>query len=220
MERKKYPRSYHLHYSEKPSGDDKIQTNDDHFIGKQVVVSIKMDGENTTIYNDNIHARSLNSNIDSEDRRWIDALRKSKIENNIPDSYRICGENLFYKHTVYYDDLKSMFYVFSIWDNVVCLSWEETKLWCGLLDLEHVPIIYEGEYNREIIINEFNKYIKTNNNVEGFVVRLSDEFNINDFEKSLNKYVRNTFEIPDNHWKYSKKTLNKLIGGKNPWEII
>lgn len=216
----KYPRSWHFYFSEKLGRDDKIQENDDHFIGKQVVVSIKMDGENTTIYNDNIHARSLNSNIDSEDRRWIDALRKSKIENNIPDSYRICGENLFYKHTVYYDDLKSMFYVFSIWDNVVCLSWEETKLWCGLLDLEHVPIIYEGEYNREIIINEFNKYIKTNNNVEGFVVRLSDEFNINDFEKSLNKYVRNTFEIPDNHWKYSKKILNKLIGGKNPWEII
>lgn len=216
----KYPRSWHCYFSEKLGRDDKIQENDDHFIGKQVVVSIKMDGENTTIYNDHIHARSLNSNIDSEDRRWIDALRKSKIENNIPDSYRICGENLFYKHTVYYDDLKSMFYVFSIWDNVVCLSWEETKLWCGLLDLEHVPIIYEGEYNREIIINEFNKYIKTNNNVEGFVVRLSDEFNINDFEKSLNKYVRNTFEIPDNHWKYSKKTLNKLIGGKNPWEII
>ena len=218
--KKKYPRSHHLHYSQKSSSDDKIQANDNHFIGKNVVVSIKMDGENTTIYNDYIHARSLNSNIDSEDRRWIDALRKSKIENNIPDSYRICGENLFYKHAIYYDDLKSMFYVFSIWDNDVCLSWEETKLWCVLLDLCYVPIIYEGEYNREIIINEFNNYVKIHNNTEGFVVRLADEFNINNFEKSLNKYVRDTFKIPNNHWKYSKKTLNKLLNGKNPWEII
>ena len=66
-----------------------------------------MDGENTTIYNGHSHARSLDSKLDSEDRRWIDALRKSKIEGNIPDSYRICGENLFYKHTCHYDDLES-----------------------------------------------------------------------------------------------------------------
>ena len=111
---RKYPRTYHLPYSEKLGSDDKKMPNDDHLIGKNVVVTIKMDGENTTIYNDYTHARSLNSLVDSEDRRWVEALRKSKIENNVPDSFRICGENLFYKHTCAYDDLESMFYVFSI----------------------------------------------------------------------------------------------------------
>lgn len=220
MERIKYPRSWHLPYSEKSSDDDKRHSDDNHFIGKQVVVTIKMDGENTTIYNDYIHARSLDSRVDSEDRRWVDALRKSKIENNIPESFRICGENLFYKHTCEYDDLESMFYVFSIWDNDRCLSWEETKDWCGMLGLKTVPVIYEGIYDRNEIIKNFNEYIKNNKSVEGFVVRIEDEFDIKDFEKSLSKYVKNTFVIPDQHWRYSQKIPNKLKSGENPWNII
>jgi hypothetical protein len=217
---KKYPRSWHLPYSEKPTNDDKKKEIDNHFYGKEVVVTIKMDGENTTIYNDFIHARSLNSLIDSEDRRWIDALRVSKIENNIPDSYRICGENLFYKHTCYYNNLKSMFYVFSIWDNNTCLSWDDTEFWCDILELEKVPILYKGIYDKDIIMGLFDKYITENGNVEGFVIRIKDKFDIKDFEISLNKYVRKTFVIPNAHWKYSKKTLNKLEGGENPWTIL
>ena len=216
----KYPRSWHLPYSEKSTSDDKRHSDDDHLINKQVVATIKMDGENTTIYNDHIHARSLNSLIDSEDRRWVDSLRRSKIENNIPDSFRICGENLFYKHTCYYDDLESMFYIFSIWDNNKCLSWGETEMWCGLLGLKIVPVIYEGLYDKNLILNAFNSYTKLNRNTEGFVVRLKDEFYLDDFNISLNKYVRKSFVIPDKHWKYSAKTTNKLKNGENPWSII
>ena len=177
-----------------------------------------MDGENTTIYNSTIHARSLDSGTDTEDRKWIDALRKSKIEGNIPETYRICGENLFYKHTCYYDDLESMFYVFSIWDGDTCLSWEETKLWCGHLDIVHVPVIYEGVYDKDLILKSFKDNDKEN--VEGFVVRISEEFSIGDFETSLSKYVKKQFVIPDEHWRFSKKTNNRLKNGKNPWEII
>lgn len=218
--RQKYPRSWHLPYSEKSTSDDKKHIDDLHFQDKEVVVTVKMDGENTTIYNDYIHARSLNSLIDSEDRRWIDYLRKSKIEGNIPETYRICGENLFYKHTCHYTDLKSMFYVFSIWDNETCLSWDDTKIWCGLLGIETVTCIYEGIYNRDIINQKFSSYLDKHINTEGFVVRLSESFNISDFKYSLNKYVRKSFEIPDKHWKYSQKAMNYLIGNKNPWTIF
>lgn len=217
---RKYPRTYHLPYSEKLGSDDKKMPNDDHLIGKNVVVTIKMDGENTTIYNDYTHARSLNSLVDSEDRRWVEALRKSKIENNVPDSFRICGENLFYKHTCAYDDLESMFYVFSIWDSNKCLSWDETIMWCGMLDLKTVPVIYEGVYDKNRILDEFNKYMRSNKSVEGFVVRLRDEFDLSEFDVSLNKYVRGSFVIPDNHWRYSKKEINGLRDNQNPWEII
>ena len=217
--KQKYPRSWHLSYSEKKSGDDKTHKDDFHFNGVDVVVTIKMDGENTTIYNDHSHARSLDSKNDSEDRRWIDTLRKSKIEGNIPNSYRICGENMFYKHTCYYDDLESMFYAFSIWDNDICLSWDETKLWCGLLDLKIVPVIYEGIYDKNTIYKSFSKYLK-DKNTEGFVIRKRDEFTLDEFPYSLSKYVKKDFIIPSEHWRYSAKTMNKLKSGKNPWEII
>ena len=217
MEKIKYPRSYHLTYSEKLSSDDKKNSNEYHFDNKEVVVSLKMDGECTTIYNNFSHARSLDSKIDSEDRRWIESFREFKIKGNIPEEYRICGENLFYRHTCQYDDLEDMFYTFSIWDGDNCLSWEETINWCFLLGIKHVPVIYQGIYDKDLILKTFND-LKTDN-TEGFVVRLSSSFNIDNFKYSLNKYVRSTFTIPSNHWRYSKKVLNKLKSGKNPWDF-
>lgn len=216
----KYPKSWHLNYSEKTSSDDRQHHGDSHFQGRNVIVTIKMDGENTTIYNHTSHARSLDSNIDSEDRRWIEALRKSKIEDNIPKNYRICGENMFWKHTCFYDDLESMFLVFSIWEGDRCLSWDETKMWCNLLGLKTVPVLYEGPYNKELILKRFSEYLKTHKDVEGFVVRVEDDFNISDFSTSLSKYVRKSFVIPSQHWRYSKKISNQLKNNQNPWEII
>lgn len=220
MKKYKYPRSYHLKYSEKSTSDDKIMTDDNHFIDKNVVVSIKFDGENTSIYNDHSHARSLDSIIDSEDRRWIENLRISKVEGKISNNMKICGENLFYKHTCKYDNLRSMFYVFSIWDSNKCLSWEETKKYCDNLGLEYVDIIFEGKYDKNLILEKFNNYINENNiDVEGFVVRISDEFEYDNFKFSLNKFVRKNFIIPDNHWRHSLKVKNKLINNLNPWNL-
>ena len=50
MERVKYPRTYHLPYSKGYTSDDKVLTSDNQFQTMDVVVTEKMDGENTTIY--------------------------------------------------------------------------------------------------------------------------------------------------------------------------
>jgi len=217
----KYPKSWHLPYSEKPTSGDRKHSNTNHFDDQIVVVTIKMDGENTSIYNDTIHARSLDSKIDGEDRRWIDSLRESKVMGNIPNTHRICGENLFYKHTCEYNELDSLFYVFSVWNKDTCLSWNDTIMWCNSLGLEHVPVIYRGIYDQDLILKAFEKYRKeSNDDVEGFVVRLDGSFNINDFDTSLNKYVCASFEIGNNHWRHSAKTINGLSSEKNPWDTI
>lgn len=216
----KYPRSFHLPYSEKLSSkDDRSHKSDEHFIGKNVVVSIKMDGENTTCSNEYSHARSLDSKIDSEDRRWIENLRLTKIAGNIPDSYRICGENLFYKHTCKYENLQSLFNVFSIWDVDVCLSWSDTVNLCNKLNLETVKVIYEGIYDKELILEKFNEFLDESvDDVEGFVIRNIDSFHYDDFKWNLSKFVRDTFEIPPQHWRHSVKTINGLSTGENPWK--
>ena len=60
----KYPRTFHLPYSLSKTDDDKTLESDEHFKQmEEVIVTIKMDGENTTIYpNGYIHARSLDGN--------------------------------------------------------------------------------------------------------------------------------------------------------------
>jgi hypothetical protein len=55
----KYPRTYHVLWSPGMNDDDRMLPNMDSFEGRRVIVTEKMDGENTTMYSDYIHARSV-----------------------------------------------------------------------------------------------------------------------------------------------------------------
>ena len=59
MKYKKYPRTFHLPFSKGSTSDDKFLKDYSNFENKDIIVTLKMDGENTTMYNDHIHARSL-----------------------------------------------------------------------------------------------------------------------------------------------------------------
>jgi hypothetical protein len=95
---KKYPRTVHLPWSEGMSADDKICKNTQHFEGKAIIVTEKMDGENTTLYCDHLHARSLDSK-GGEERAWVKQFWAS-ICYKIPVGWRICGENLWARQSM------------------------------------------------------------------------------------------------------------------------
>ena len=122
---RKYPRTPHLPWSPGASSDDVWIDTFALFEGSEVVITEKMDGENTTLYADHIHARSLDSRHHPS-RSWVKGLHQS-IAHLIPAGWRICGENLYARHSVGYEALPSYFMVFSIWDeHNHCLGWEQT----------------------------------------------------------------------------------------------
>ena len=182
---------------------------DNHFIGKRVIMTLKMDGENTSMHNDYIHARSLDTSS-HESRNWVKGLWAS-INYLIDENMRICGENLYAVHSVKYDSLSTYFMLFSIWMDNKCLSWDETVEYAQILGLETVPVIYDGIYDKEKIIKAFEPYEQTN---EGYVVRIADEFNFIDFRRSIAKFVRPAFrQIVDDstgHWMSKKVEANGL----------
>ena len=197
MSRFKYPRTCHFPFSEGATDDDKILTSTDHFKGQIVVVTEKMDGENTTIYSDHCHARS----IDSKHKPYHSWLLSyiSSFQHQIPDNWRICGEYLYAKHSIGYDNLPSYLMVFSIWDETnTCLSWDDTVELCADLGLEHVPVIYKGEYDEELIKKLAKQTVEKGG--EGIVVRLERGFNYNDFSKSIAKFVRKNHVQTDSTW--------------------
>jgi len=205
----KYPRTPHLPWSEKATDDDKRLKNVDHFEGRDVVVSIKMDGENTTMYDDKIHARSINSD-NHPSRDWVKGLW-ANTGYQIPQDWRICGENLYALHTIPYENLESYFNVFSIWDKDYCMSWDETVEWATLFGLITVPVFYRGVYNQEEIHKAFPEEYK-GNKTEGYVIRLAGGYYFDDFETSIAKFVSSRFVInSDKHWMQGKVTPNKLI---------
>lgn len=201
--RQKYPRTFHLPYSLTVTDDDKRHPTDDLFCGMHVVVTEKRDGENSSVYSDGyVHARS----IDGNKHPW-QAWLKKYVQTwcyDIPSGWRVCGENLYPKHSISYTfpDEKFFFQVFGIYDERnVNLSWDDMCMWCDLLHVEHVPLIYDGIYDKETILAAFNEYQnKQTNEVEGFVVRNANSFRYEDFSKNVGKYVRANHVQTDEHW--------------------
>jgi hypothetical protein len=198
----KYPRTPHLPTSPGFSDEDINWTSDEHMHGIEVVVTEKMDGENTTMYDDHIHARSLTDMSYHASRTWVKNLHGS-IAHNIPQTYRICGENLYAKHSLAYENLSSYFMVFSIWDGANCLSWDETTEWCDLLGLTHVPVLYYGTYD------DLNLDIDTDTS-EGYVVRPAESFVLSKFRSVVAKWVRPDHINSDHHWIHKHVVQNKI----------
>jgi hypothetical protein len=94
--------------------------------------------------------------------------------------------------------------------------------WCKLWNLKTIPVLYEGVYAKDKILQSFEAYQKKSTYpVEGFVVRLAQGFAFDDFKKSVAKFVNDTFVITTTkHWKYDVKELNQLKNNRNVWEII
>lgn len=196
--RVKYPRTLHLPWSAGVQSDDKIGDipyRDDEW----VIVTEKMDGENTTIYPDGYtHARSIDSKYHPS-RTYVKQLAARL--RGMP--YRVCGENCYAEHSVPYTELEDYFLAFSVWDEDRCLSWSETVEFCEEWDIKMVPVIAEGFWG------DIKKNLQIDPETqEGYVVRPLVEFSLPSFP--LRKYVREGHVQTGKHWMHQEVTPNKL----------
>lgn len=183
----KYPRTFHLPWSDSKGKDDQTLTNLNRFDGQRVIVTAKMDGSNITMYNDTIHGRSFDERTHPINGR-VKALW-SQFQANIPNGWRVCGEDLYNTHSIYYDNLDEYLYGYSIWnDKNICLSWDDTDEYFQLLGIVSVPVLYDGPWDEKILI-DIAKTLDYHTN-EGYVVRIADQFSLFDFKNVVGKYVR------------------------------
>jgi len=208
----KYPRTVHLPWS-LGTNDDKVLNDDLCFHNKRVIVTIKMDGENFSGYNNFTHARSIDSN-NHPSRNYVKGLWYSKCYS-LNDNIRVCCENLYAKHQIHYHYLKSYLYVISVWKNDLCLNWSETKKYAEELELPTVEVFYDDIYDKEEITKTYDKYKQNSiDKVEGYVIRLYSEFLYKNFQNSVAKFVepefRNAVNNRGNHWLKEKIISNKL----------
>lgn len=205
----KYPRTFHAPFSLGRSDDDKVLKDYSGFEGREVVVTVKLDGESTSGYSDGyIHARSLDSN-NHESRNYIKNLLNQKLYE-LPKGWRVCGENLYAKHSIHYNNLKSYFYMFSIWnDKNECLSWDETEEWAKLLDIQIVPVLYRGIWNESTVKGLYTEQYE-GCECEGFVFRVSDKFSYSTFKKHVGKFVRESHIQTNQHWIKTRVVKNVL----------
>lgn len=206
----RYPRTYHLPSSPGATSDDKRLESVVQFEGQDVVATLKLDGECTTLYRAHLHARSLDSGHHAS-RAWVKHLH-AQIAHDIPPGWRICGENMFAKHAIAYERLPSYFFVFSIWnERNEALSWAETVEWCSLLGLETVPVFYTGRWPGEESLSAKLPTPRWSEENEGFVVRVMRGFAYGDFRTLTGKWVR-AGHVPGSsgHWATAEVIPNRL----------
>jgi len=171
------------------------------WVDTDVVITEKMDGENTTMYRDYVHARSTEYSPHPS-RSYVRQLHAS-ICGEIPDSMRICGENLWAKRSIKYPRLSAFFQVFSIWEGTHCLSWADTVEWMQLVGLTLVPVLYRGPFAPTPLNLDWNEH-------EGYVVRPASRFTLREFSTRVGKFVRASHITTHGNWMRSKLEQNTL----------
>lgn len=197
----KYPRTYHLPWSPGLTDDDRQMPDLKNLLGSEVVITVKMDGENTSMARDGVYARSRDTESHWS-RDWVRGLH-GRIAHEIPDDWRLCGENLFATHSIKYDTLPSFFLGFSIWQRLSCLPWDDTVAYFDMLGIKTVPVLYRGLFNEEQI-----QSLRVDEH-EGYVVRPTRAFHMNEFRKVVGKYVRANHNQCHGGWHRSAER-NKL----------
>ncbi|MEW2415449.1 RNA ligase family protein [Streptomyces sp. NPDC046866] len=208
-----YPRTPHLPWSPGAAADDVRAGSLAGFAGREVVVTEKLDGENTTLYADGLHARSLDSGHHPS-RAWVKGLQ-GRIGSGIPAGRRICGENLYARHSLPYEDLDSWFYGFSVWDADQCLDWDRTVRFLHGLGIPVPRVLWRGVFDERAL----RRLRLDTSRQEGYVVRTTAGFARADFGRCVAKWVRGGHVQTDTHWMYAAVVPNGLGPQAALWAV-
>lgn len=213
MEKFKYPRTAHLDWSLSLMNDDRRLPSLDGLVGERVVVTEKYDGENTSMYRDAIHARSMDSRHHGS-RDWT-KKHHGEIAHLIPERWRTVVENCYATHSIKYrrasgNALPSFDIGLSIWDdNNICLPWDETVMWFEELGITPARVIYDGIWDeallRKIAVEQDPML------VEGYVVRNAGAIPYDRWFRPAAKYVRAKHVNTNQHWMTAEIVPNEMI---------
>lgn len=208
-----YPRTAHLPWSPGVSSDDVRAGGLSGLTGREVVVTQKLDGENTTLYADGLHARSLES-AHHPSRAWVKGLQ-GRIGAAVPPGWRVCGENLFARHSLAYTELDSWFYAFSVWDGDHCLDWDRTVRFTRRLGVPVPKVLWRGTFDERAL----RALRLDTTRQEGYVVRTVEGFAREEFGRRVAKWVRAGHVRTDTHWMHAPVVANGLGPAAPLWAV-
>ena len=204
---KKYGRTFHLPTSQGVGSDDKIVPDLSVLeAAEEVVITEKMDGENTTIHAGGCHARSPDSRYHPS-RDWMKAFAAA-ISPNLDKNERIVGEYLFAQHSIAYDNLTSYFLGFAWIVDDEIQSWDDSLRRFQELGVVSVPSLFRGKFNQanvQKVLSSLDFSLQ-----EGFVVRTVEPFGESKMATHMAKYVRPNHVQSDKHWMLQETIKNRL----------
>lgn len=201
----KYNRTYHLPWSPGATNDDRIATDTEGLVGTEIVITEKLDGENTGMTDKGVYARSHAAFTTSPWSREVRLIHKMKVEDQLGDGVFLFGENMEGIHSIEYTNLDSYFYIFGVRDNNIWIPWNQVEEYSYLLDIPTVPVLFRGVVNsvkelKDLVEDLVSKPSKLGGPIEGVVVRNAGMFHNDDFADNVMKWVRKGHVQTDEHW--------------------
>lgn len=217
----KYPRTFHVPFSPGKTNDDKVLKDGwfDNYKNKEIIILEKLDGENSVITHYDVYARSHGAPTRSPWSRnlWDKDGIFWQVYSMIGENEWVFGENLYGEHSIHYDKLPAYWHVFAVRNDDIWYSWEDVCTVCDVIKQPHVPVLWKGvvedEQQLKTLVDEFvNQPSVYGDTREGVVIRITDEFAIDDFSKYVCKWVRPNHVQTDEHWtkNWKKATLIEL----------
>lgn len=207
----KYPRTYHVPFSPGATKDDKKLKDGwfEYYRGKQIILTEKLDGENSCLCQRGVFARSHATETRSpwSINLWGNDGLYWKVKGFIDDDLYVFGENLYGEHSIHYNNLKDYFHIFACYNETrnKWWSWEDVRFTANVMEVPTVPVLWKGiaeseDQIRELIYQAMNMPSMYGETKEGVVMRITGEFDGDDFPNYVCKYVRANHVQTDEHW--------------------
>lgn len=216
----KYPRTLHLPFSPGLQNDDRrVENGWEELLEHTLVLTEKMDGENSCMSKYDVFARSHGAPTRNPWSRnlWDIGGLHDQIKNKIGENEYIYGENLYGIHSIEYTELTNYFYLFGVRNDSIWYSWNDVELMANCLDIPTVPVL---EIHKFTSVKELEEHIlfhmsngsRYGSEIEGVVVRNIESYPIDEFQKNVVKYVRKGHVQTDQFWakNWKKAKLNYL----------
>jgi len=218
----KYPRTFHLSFSQEIFSDDKMLSKEieKSFTNTDIVITEKMDGGNTCLFDGKVFTRTHSEETFHPSFSRVKELYNSILYTKDFDfsRYKLFGENVQAIHSIEYEKLNSPFYLFNILDikNKEFLSYKEVIDISNYLELKMVKEEFLGQFKtlgelKLFLVRKISIPSYYGGKKEGFVIRKTNSFKYNSFSENVCKFVRKNHVQSDEHWSNNWKEQKIIV---------
>ena len=207
---KKYPRTPYWVSSPTKAKDDKYVGRPELFLNTELVITEKIDGSNTLLYNGEVYGRGANTPAHENWRAMVRKHHSWKVPQLAKsEDIGFYGEDIYGVHSIeyepVYEDMTLYLFAMRHFESDTFFCFQELERWARLIGISTVPVVYRGFFKYEndlnlFLIEEHNKPSLLGGEREGLVIRREKRFNGKDFAHHVCKSVRENHVQTDEHW--------------------
>ena len=202
---RRYPRTPYWPDSPTKARDGDTLSDPERFVGREVVVTEKLDGSNTLLHQGDVYARSVSAPAVA---KWLGMVRKHDAWKVTEPEVFLYGEEIYGVHSIEYDPVPEdrTFYAFALrFGHGSFGSFREMAQFAKSRAIPVVPVLFEGTFDsvrqvRDFVSEAHRQPSALGGEREGVVLRLTAGFPATDFSRNVCKSVRVGHVQSDEHW--------------------